>query len=250
MSTTASTGHTFVVDPFCARQFDEASKKTPFINCTIADFEDKVNELAGSEPQLHEGYAPFCKHLFVPNFVGAKVNVLPITPENESLVKNSQSIAPSIDIAAVLLTTRCVWYGIWLWSSYALATALALRRNSLCSRAGSHRRPSPLCPQPSTLTSFFILASRSAKKMRPWEKILAPMHRGVLCQSKRKMSVRNHATTSFSHWHSPASMSTCHAAQLLRLMLLLGRLQYERRIRATDAAHHRDAQRAWQGSRG
>lgn len=84
MSTAA--GKTFVVDPFCHRQFDETSKKSPFINCTIADFEDKVNELAGTEPQLHDGYAPFCKHLFVPNFVGATVNVLPITPENEGLV--------------------------------------------------------------------------------------------------------------------------------------------------------------------
>ena len=83
---TADAGHTFVVDPFCQRQFDEASKKTPFINCAIADFENKVNELAGAEPHLHDGYAPFCKHLFVPNFVGAKVNVLPITPENEGLV--------------------------------------------------------------------------------------------------------------------------------------------------------------------
>ncbi len=86
MSTAA--GHTFVVDPFCARQFDEASKKTPFINCTIADFEDKVNKLAGPEPQLHDGYAPFCKHLFVPNFVDAKVNVLPITRDTEDLVNN------------------------------------------------------------------------------------------------------------------------------------------------------------------
>jgi hypothetical protein len=30
---------TFVVDPFCARQFDAASKKAPFIDCTIEEFE-------------------------------------------------------------------------------------------------------------------------------------------------------------------------------------------------------------------
>jgi hypothetical protein len=37
---------------------------------------------------LQDGYAPFCKHLFLLNdFTDAKVNVLPITPENESLLR-------------------------------------------------------------------------------------------------------------------------------------------------------------------
>ena len=31
---------------------------------------------------LVDGYAPFCKHLFVPNMVGAKLGALVITNEN------------------------------------------------------------------------------------------------------------------------------------------------------------------------
>jgi hypothetical protein len=31
-----------------------------------------------------DGYAPFCKHVFVPNFVGARVGALTITDENRS----------------------------------------------------------------------------------------------------------------------------------------------------------------------
>ena len=40
------------------------------------------------ENLLKEGYAPFCKHLFVKNdFTDARVNVLPITPENEPFLR-------------------------------------------------------------------------------------------------------------------------------------------------------------------
>ena len=31
---------------------------------------------------LADGYAPFCKHVFVPNFVGARLGALPITGSN------------------------------------------------------------------------------------------------------------------------------------------------------------------------
>jgi hypothetical protein len=119
----AAAERTFVVDPFCKRQFDEASKKTPFINCAIEDFEAKVNELAGAEPKLHDGYAPFCKHLFVPNFVGATVNVLPIMPENESLVTPA---APSNLFSALsagaLVADRRSCFAMQLRSGYSART--------------------------------------------------------------------------------------------------------------------------------
>ena len=37
--------------------------------------------------KLKDGYAPFCKHLFVPNFTPAILSYAEITPENESLLK-------------------------------------------------------------------------------------------------------------------------------------------------------------------
>jgi hypothetical protein len=79
-----------VVDPFCFRQFaeTEASQNyggTVFAQ-TIPEFEDIVNARY-DEAQLKDGYAPFCKHLFVKNdFTQAKVNVLPIK-DNEHLVR-------------------------------------------------------------------------------------------------------------------------------------------------------------------
>ena len=37
--------------------------------------------------QLVDGYAPFCKHIFVQNFVGAKLPTLEITNENRYLLQ-------------------------------------------------------------------------------------------------------------------------------------------------------------------
>jgi Protein of unknown function (DUF3228) len=52
----------------------------------IREIEAAVNAQY-SENALRDGYAPFCKHLFVENFTNAQVNVLPITSPNESLLR-------------------------------------------------------------------------------------------------------------------------------------------------------------------
>jgi len=81
-----------VVDPFCFRQFaeNEASKSyggTVF-KISIEKFTDIVNERFDSS-NLVDGYAPFCKHIFLENdfVLDAKVNVLEITEENEHLLR-------------------------------------------------------------------------------------------------------------------------------------------------------------------
>jgi hypothetical protein len=90
-----------VVDPFCFRQFaehEDASKAyggTVF-SLSVHDFEMIANSLY-SDDLLREGYAPFCKHLFLP--VNAfflaeesdkipRVNVLPVVG-NEHLIRTS-----------------------------------------------------------------------------------------------------------------------------------------------------------------
>ena len=47
------------------------------IGVSIEDFEAEVNTLfeAGSAP-LVNGYAPFCKHVFVPNFAGPSRKII------------------------------------------------------------------------------------------------------------------------------------------------------------------------------
>lgn len=84
-----------VVDPFCFRQFaeHEASKSyggTVFSQ-SIEEFEAIVNaRFSDGKHSLKDGYAPFCKHLFVANdFTDARVNVLPLTEETIPLVRTS-----------------------------------------------------------------------------------------------------------------------------------------------------------------
>ena len=76
------------LDAFCLRQFDKSAMGTK-IDMDKDAFINKVNELWHSGKfELTPGYAPFCKHLFVPNFCGAMVSELEITPENEGLLKS------------------------------------------------------------------------------------------------------------------------------------------------------------------
>ena len=37
--------------------------------------------------ELVDGYAPFCKHIFVDNFAKVLMSIVEITPENEKLLK-------------------------------------------------------------------------------------------------------------------------------------------------------------------
>ena len=82
-----------VIDPFCYRQFAENKEAAAkyggtVFNIEMSDFEAIVNQRY-DESNLQEGYAPFCKHLFVKNdFTDAKVNVLPITAENEGFLRS------------------------------------------------------------------------------------------------------------------------------------------------------------------
>ena len=81
-----------VVDPFCFRQFSEHGKASEayggtVFSISVSEFEDIVNGRF-AEANLKDGYAPFCKHIFVENdFTDARTNVLKITPENEGMLR-------------------------------------------------------------------------------------------------------------------------------------------------------------------
>mmetsp|Transcript_141239 Transcript_141239/g.393641 ORF Transcript_141239/g.393641 Transcript_141239/m.393641 type:complete len:263 (-) Transcript_141239:73-861(-) len=86
-----------VLDPFAAKNFVDPGQKPAgraFIEFDKQEFEARVNAFyaervaAGGDP-LMPGYAPFCKHLFVPNFVpGLPDSVLAITKENAGLLRS------------------------------------------------------------------------------------------------------------------------------------------------------------------
>jgi hypothetical protein len=60
------------IDPFCHKQFKPCSKGKISIDFEMGEFEKKVNELYKAE-DLRDGYAPFCKHIFIENFTEALV---------------------------------------------------------------------------------------------------------------------------------------------------------------------------------
>jgi len=85
------------LDPFAARNFFEPGT-TPrgreFIEFHTADFERRVNEWYNEQVKqgfnpLKDGYAPFCKHLFVPNFVPGLIDgAVEITEDNAGLLRS------------------------------------------------------------------------------------------------------------------------------------------------------------------
>lgn len=96
---TAAEDQAIVLDPFAARSFLETGQSPDggraFIQFDKDDFVVRANTLyrkllaEGGDP-LQPGYAPFCKHLFVPNFVpGLPDSILPVDDDTASLLKTA-----------------------------------------------------------------------------------------------------------------------------------------------------------------
>ncbi len=67
------------------------SSRDRAISVPVDEFEARINTLfdEGTAP-LVDGYAPFCKHIFVPNFAGVLRTTIAITPENEALLRSGK----------------------------------------------------------------------------------------------------------------------------------------------------------------
>jgi len=74
----ASENEFICIDAFCARQFTKSEDPAAsFIDCEPEKFLAKCIEYINAEKAagrevLVDGYAPFCKHIFVPNFTSTK----------------------------------------------------------------------------------------------------------------------------------------------------------------------------------
>uniref|UniRef100_A0AAV1UTW2 DUF3074 domain-containing protein n=1 Tax=Peronospora matthiolae TaxID=2874970 RepID=A0AAV1UTW2_9STRA len=76
-----------VLDGFAKRQFDDKTYSGTQIDFDREEFVKRVNEIyAANSKQLVDGYAPFCKHLFIENFTGARLNIVPITQANAPML--------------------------------------------------------------------------------------------------------------------------------------------------------------------
>eukprot|EP01095_Lingulamoeba_sp_RSL-Kostka_P005480 TRINITY_DN1681_c0_g1_i1.p1 TRINITY_DN1681_c0_g1~~TRINITY_DN1681_c0_g1_i1.p1 ORF type:complete len:206 (-),score=73.02 TRINITY_DN1681_c0_g1_i1:213-830(-) len=72
--------------PFAYKLFEGEAPK--FTDINKEDFVDRVNEIYENDNlELVEGYAPFCKHLFIPNFTNAISDTVELTEENMHLVR-------------------------------------------------------------------------------------------------------------------------------------------------------------------
>lgn len=76
-----------VLDGFAKRQFQDKTYAGTRLDYDEDEFVKKVNEIyEANNKQLVDGYAPFCKHLFVKNFTGARHTMVPITQANAHLL--------------------------------------------------------------------------------------------------------------------------------------------------------------------
>ena len=72
-----------MTDFAAGRHFDNPDFGGTKIPCTVDFFVSHPQIRAASGATLLDGYAPFCKHLFVENFAGAKAGVARITSRND-----------------------------------------------------------------------------------------------------------------------------------------------------------------------
>lgn len=94
----ASDERAIVLDPFAARSFvtpGQVPEGRAFIEFDQEEFVAQANRIyaerlkQGGDP-LQPGYAPFCKHLFVPNFVsGLADSILPVDEKTSKFLKTA-----------------------------------------------------------------------------------------------------------------------------------------------------------------
>ncbi|KAI7835743.1 hypothetical protein COHA_010360 [Chlorella ohadii] len=80
---------TFFLDNFALRQWDDPNFAGTRLAVDKREFVERIQAAHSQEGRpLVDGYAPFCKHIFVPNWTGAPVSALPITKDNQHLVQS------------------------------------------------------------------------------------------------------------------------------------------------------------------
>ncbi|KAL4430946.1 hypothetical protein ABPG75_006202 [Micractinium tetrahymenae] len=109
---------TFFLDNFALRQWDDPSfAGTRLSSVDKRAFVERIQAGAYDGRPLVDGYAPFCKHIFVPNFTGAPVGALPITDANRHLLQSGYTRRRPEELAVL---TRQV--PAWFPSSAVTAT--------------------------------------------------------------------------------------------------------------------------------
>lgn len=87
---TAKPALKFVLDDFCLKQFDQEKAGMSFINMDSDKFVAAIQKAYNSDAdvKLVDGYAPFCKHVFVKNFTDQLPSFIKITPQNSHFLES------------------------------------------------------------------------------------------------------------------------------------------------------------------
>jgi len=73
---------------FAGRHFTSSFKGTKVLGLTEAELVELANDAIAEGTVLVDGYAPFCKHLFLRNPSPTKAGVARITPENQHQLRS------------------------------------------------------------------------------------------------------------------------------------------------------------------
>lgn len=84
---------TIVLDDFAARHWDKPDYAGARITSMtkdefMAEVRKHMAENGGFDKCSVEGYAPFCRHIFIPNCTDALIDAIEITPEIEGVIKS------------------------------------------------------------------------------------------------------------------------------------------------------------------
>lgn len=83
----------FFLDEFAQKQFNDSDPNYSGtrLHFAVLKFLAKIQKLHDDGAPLVNGYAPFCKHIFVPNFTGAKLGALTIDDNNKKYLQSGYS---------------------------------------------------------------------------------------------------------------------------------------------------------------
>jgi len=93
----------FYLDRFARRQFNRGDYTGTQVNFSEDAFEARINEIWESGTvKLVDGYAPFCKHLFVENFASVECGYSEITPNNKHLIESCYEARKEGELAVLI----------------------------------------------------------------------------------------------------------------------------------------------------
>lgn len=99
----SSSGKLFAMDAFAIRQFNNPLYTGTHVSYDVEMFEDTINnEFHSKKLSLVDGYAPFCKHVFIKNFADVTCGYAEITEQNKHLIRSCYESRKEDELAVLI----------------------------------------------------------------------------------------------------------------------------------------------------